>query len=288
MKIRCIILVGFLCIFTTRTANAQLVQRYSIDGFLGLKSTFNKNSDSEGLDFMNYIENYEEYYIDEFYLNASSHLWLKNNWEADLEIGVGSSLIPTRFDLRAIKRFNRLGINIGFENRPFFVYEAELYYREPSISFYINHNPDLSYSYIQFDLFLFGPYTGLNYTFENEKIIFRGDINAGLSLNNRDHCYVTLKEKNSNYVWSEEYLIKSSAAWWLNPELYFYVKLFGFNTFDLGIRVGAGYYLSQKKLPYDYIERHWTYENAEQQHITPPAHLLHQLNADFGISIRLK
>jgi hypothetical protein len=137
-------------------------------------------------------------------------------------------------------------------------------------------------------LFLFGPYTGLNYTLENEKLIFRGDINAGLSFNNREQCYVTLKEKNSNYVWSGEYFIKSSPALWLNPELYFYVKLFGLNTFDIGFRVSAGYYLTQKKLTYDYIERHWTYENAEQQHMTPPAHLMQQLNADFGISVQIK
>jgi hypothetical protein len=213
---------------------------------------------------------------------------MKNNWEADLEIGVGSSLIPNRLDLRAIRRFNKLGINFGIENRPFYVYEAELYYSELSTSFYINHHPNLSYSYIQFDLFLFGPYTGLNYTLENEKLIFRGDINAGLSFNNREQCYVTLKEKNSNYVWSGEYFIKSSPALWLNPELYFYVKLFGLNTFDIGFRVSAGYYLTQKKLTYDYIERHWTYENAEQQHMTPPAHLMQQLNADFGISVQIK
>ncbi|MDA3867456.1 MAG: hypothetical protein PF489_12010, partial [Salinivirgaceae bacterium] len=233
-------------------------------------------------------ENYEDYYIDEIYLNLSSHLWLTNNWEADFEIGVGSSLIPKRLDLRAIKRFNNIGITMGFENRPFFIYEAELYYTEPSTSFFINHHPDLSYSYIQFDLFIFGPYTGINYTFENDKIIFRGDINTGLSFNNKDDYYVTLKERNSNYTWSEEYFIKSSPAMWLNPELYFYVKLFGFYTFDMGIRVSAGYYLTQKKLTYDYIERQWTYENTEQQHMKPPTHLMHQLNADFGISIRIK
>jgi len=282
------IIIGFLWIFTANAAEAQLIERYSLDGYLGVKSTFNQKLESSGIDFMNYIDNYEEYYIDEFYLNISSHFWMKNNWEADVEIGVGSSLIPTRLDLRATKRLNQLGINFGFENRPFFIYEAELYYNVPSTSFFINHHPDLSYSYIQFDLFLFGPYTGVNYTFENERIIFRGDINAGLSFNNKEECYVTLKEKNSNYVWSEEYFINSSPALWLNPGLYFYVKLFEFNTFDIGIRFSAGYYLTQKKLTYDYIERHWTYENAEQQHMNPPAHLMHQLNADFGISIRMK
>jgi hypothetical protein len=288
MNTKYIILIGFLWIFTAKITEAQLVQRYSIDGYLGVKSTIYQQSAYYGLDFMNYIDNYEEYFIDEFYLNVSSHLWMKNNWEADLEIGVGSSLIPNRLDLRAIRRFNKLGINFGIENRPFYVYEAELYYSELSTSFYINHHPNLSYSYIQFDLFLFGPYTGLNYTLENEKLIFRGDINAGLSFNNREQCYVTLKEKNSNYVWSGEYFIKSSPALWLNPELYFYVKLFGLNTFDIGFRVSAGYYLTQKKLTYDYIERHWTYENAEQQHMTPPAHLMQQLNADFGISVQIK
>lgn len=288
MNTKNIILIGFLWLFSAKSTEAQFIQRHTLDGYLGVKSSFNQKSGYTGLDFMNYIENYEEYYIDEFYLNVSSYFWLRKNWEAYLEIGVNHTLIPTRLDFRAIKRFNRLGINIGIENRPFFIYEAEQYYSGASTLFYINHHPDLSYSYIQFDLFLFGPYTGINYTFENENIIFRGDINAGLSFNNREQHYVTLKEKNSNYVWSEEYLIESSPALWLNPELYFYVKLFEFNTFDLGVRFSAGYYLTQKKLSYDYIERHWTYENAEQQHMAPPAHLLHQLNTDFGISIQIK
>ncbi len=279
-----IISPGIILLLSTWISEAQIVKRYSVDGYLGAKSTINQKSGYTGLDFMNYIENYDDYYIDEFYLNFSSHFWMKNNWEADLEIGVGSSLIPNRLDLRAIKRYNKLGINFGFENLPFFVYEAELYYSETSTSFYINHHPDLSYSYIQFDLFLFGPYTGINYTFENDKIIFRGDINAGFSFNNKEHSYVTLKEKNSNYIWSEEYKIKSSPAIWINPEIYLFIRLFDFTNFDIGARISAGYYATHKSLSYNYTARQWTFENEEKEYRDMPAHWLQQVNIDAGLS----
>lgn len=280
----------FLLVFITMgPLHAQSIEKYAVDLFFGGHATTFDRIPSHQLDFMNHVHAYDEYLVDEAYLAISSHFWLQNQWELNFKLGVESDLIPVIFDLRATRELTSgLGFNLGLEHRPFFINNAESHYSSLAESYTINSHPSLAYNYFQFNLFLFGPYTGVNYTLDWKRLRVQAAINAGIFFNNKNQLKVVLKEKEGNYLWSEEYALRSSPGPWVNPELKLAFTLLDGATMQLGVRIGASYFISRQALPYDYTRREWTLNNSETTFRQMPSHLLKQAGVDFGLFILKK
>ncbi len=273
-----------ISLFTLPKSNAQFIEKYSIDGFFGGTSTHFDQSTTSRLDFMNYIDYYEEYVVDEEYLSFSTHLWLTHNWEADLEIGINDALAPSRFKLKGTKRFSdHWGVNAGLQSKQFFLTDIGLYYRKLP-GYYVNSQGTTGY--MQFYMWLTGPYTGIQYSVEKERITLRANFNAGLSFNNKEQLFVRLKEDGGNYLWAEEYNIHSTSAWWFSPEVYFSYAIVQMPEFQIGLRISANYFSTRKSISYDYAKYEWTMDHPGMTYEKLPSHLLQQVSCDFGIFIK--
>lgn len=282
--ILCIVLLSSSVIL-----KAQKVEKYAFDLFLGGHSTTFSYLPSDQLDFMNYVNAYEEYLVDEAYLGLSTHLWLRNHWEIDFKMAVESDLVPVIFDLRFTKLLGTgFGLNLGLENRPFFINNVEMHYSNLAEIYTINGHSSLSYNYFQFNLFLYGPYAGINYMHTWKWVRFQAAVNGGVFFNNKNKLEVILKEKNGNYLWAEEYALRSSPGPWITPELKLAFKLFESESLQFGLRTGASFFISRKALNYDYTRREWTYHNSETNFKQMPAHWLKQAGVDFGLYILKK
>lgn len=282
-KLNLFIICIILTIGVQAQSNTKFIQKVAFEGHLGITELNISNKPNAVLDLMNYLDNKE--LDDPSYLTLGTHLWLRNKMEVDLEVSMDTYLFEFKqfYDLKVTSPLYKfVNLNLGFNKKLLLTNGVHPFFDEiPDYYSYQNYH---EYNPLEF----YGPYTGLNYTFEKKNWLFRADLNAGILYNKRTSLQVRLKELSSNFIKLERYEIHSTPGWWVSPEFYLAYTLHETKKMQLGCRVKSEYFVSKKGLNYKLTEYNWTSSNPIISEKVLPKHTISSFTADFGIFVRLK
>lgn len=272
------------CIVLTASVQAQsktkFIQKIAFEGHLGITELNITNMPNAVLDLMNYCDSKK--IDDPSYLTLGTHIWLKNNMEVDLEIGMDTYLFEFKqfYDLKLTSPLYKfLNLNLGFNKKLLLTDGAYPYY--DNIPDYYSLIDDEDYDPLE----LHGPYAGLNYNFDHNRLLFRADLNMGVHYNKNTSMSVRIKELSSNFLKQEDYAIHSTPSWWVRPELYLAYALIETKKMQLGCRVKGEYFVTQKGLNYKLTEYNWTSSNPIISEKVLPKHTISSFTTDFGIYV---
>jgi len=276
--------IGLITLFfwVTWNGSSQVIEKYSIEMNMGIVNYINNKTSQNHVDYLNYISEYDSSFFDTETLNFSSHFWLKNKYQINFEIGMESDLVPRHLDICVTKQFSNLGINAGFANEIFFLYEIENYYKNLETPFFCS--PD----YVQFNFVLTGPYMGMHYEFYKNRLTIMGDVNAGIHLNNKPKQSMLLKELNSNYVWGEINELKMTPSVWIAPSVNLKQAFVKKEKFDFGVLFAYEYFYTPRKLKYKQTTYTWTLSNKTSTEPDMKTHHIQRHTVNIGIYVLLK
>jgi hypothetical protein len=278
-----------ICIVLATAVHAQektkFIQKVAFEGSLGFSSLKSTTAPNTALDFMNYceIKNFE----DPSYLTIASHVWLKNKMEIDVEIGQDVHIydFTPLFDLKFTSPlYKQLNFNLGINRKFISFYAIQPYYFNKYYAYPYYHQDQDPYN----PQVLFGPYAGLNYSYDQNRLLFRADLNAGIHYNNQKIIHVNMKELTSNFIAENEFNLQSTASFWISPELYVAYALIDTKKFQLGCRVKGEYFVTKKGFNYELTEYKWTDSNPIVSQNKLPKHTINNVNVDFGIYVSFK
>lgn len=263
---------------TIAEVKAQWIEQYSLAVDFELYGNIYSQDNSKHLDYLNYINNSEDYLIDGGNFNIYADFWHKNDWQSAVQL----DLVPFTFELKATKNYKNLGINMGFGREAFFLYEMEDYFESLSRTY------RLEGYYIQDYLYLTGPFGGLKYAYLGERINLIADLNLGLQWNNKIDKTVILKERNSNYVEKVIYETKRSLGLSIAPSLKFNWSIIKAKSFECGPFLRYKYFYTYRKLNYNQTLMEWTADNPIKTTPEQQAHHIQRHGFHFGLFVLIK
>lgn len=279
------IIFGLICLAilcNTSKLFAQFIEKYTIEFDFEAYNQINNVEQQTNLDFLNAIDEFEDFYVDEANININTHFWIKNNWESNIEIGLQSDLVPRHFDLMATKTYNNWGFNLGFGNEIFFLYNVETYLETRDKQF------DLEDIYVQFFYSLWGPYGGVNYQWKSKRLLVVGNINSGVQWNITKDKYIIMKEEKSNYIKHLAYDIKNTPSLWIAPSVKTYFSIINKESFAFGPLLKYRYYYTTRRLKYEQTAYEWTKDNPVVSEPKVALHHIQRHSFYFGIFFMFK
>ncbi|MDA3823636.1 MAG: hypothetical protein PF450_13640 [Bacteroidales bacterium] len=278
------ILTLLLCSFYVSTfGQEKLIESYGYGVWIGIRDVKPEiHPDGEHLDFLNYLDSYDDYPEDEM-LGMNWYVKFRGNWEVDLKIAVGSDLAPNTVYLKG--RY--------FLNDHFGIAGAYYRYSQYMSAFdqwFINNNEDFieNYqgNYRQIKLYENNLMSGLFLDYQQGFMHLRVDLNAGVAVIPSFSTDFNRKMLSSNFRQKVVYDTQASPSLFIFPELTANFDLFHTKFSTIGIQVQSSWLYLERAMRYTETTYNWTRVEKTVEIVENASHTFSKFDIDIGLFLR--
>lgn len=268
---------------TTISAQKHFIESYKISIFSGLRDTRIDSFPNTGhVDFMNYLYDFHTGY-DYEYIGLSGHLWLRNNWETDINIAMYDDFAPDNLKITAqYFPFPFLGISFGICTHTQLMNDFTMFHRTTGAGLF----GDMQTNFRQIKMHDRGTVFGL--ILSRKFGVFQPSVylNAGISSFKPFAETVYQKAVDGNFIRKIDYQTQNTWNLFFLPELLLNVDCIKVGKVKLGAQLKANIFYSKKSVDYLQTTYEWTEENKTTEKVSSPHHTYRKFDIDLGVFLK--